>query len=222
MFLDFANSNYMCIWLKGEDLNVDIVWQYCDFSFVNIPNAVENMDLFDAKNYKTKLNKENKAFLKSSNRENWNTRILIKNFDAKILNKNDVVIDLDKMPKKKLFEQIKEFHSIQFDDVQWAFVLQFAKNLKELIVCSMLQSCAVDMENWNEFLSQVQEGWYKKLVNNELIGKAIVEDNAIAIMQYILKSPYNPQKKAVLQFIASNIKDGQRVWHLNSFWKALV
>jgi hypothetical protein len=225
---EFDASQFNCIWLVGDSPDVDVIWSAAQFEYTSTIDMLENFSLFDATNYKCIFKKEHESFLINSNRNNWNCKLLIKGL-AEI--KKNLVKDTDLVVvfpiNKNLDIQLARWfcskYNINFDESIWKILPNYTKNLKDLLVLSMLHDAQIDPQHWSEFLEEARVNWYSKFKENTLIQEAIIDDSAtIPVMQYLLRADSNVKRKAIAKFILANIKNSALIWDYDNLWKDLV
>ena len=221
-------SNTNCIWLIGKSINVDIIWNYYDWPIIdNIQNII-NYDLFQTTNYKYTLKKEDYKFFKTNNHAQWQSQVIIKNIDKidkDIVHKDDITLNIDEIEIYKLITCFINKYKIEFHKEELNFILLNITNLQELTICILLKECEIKLSEWNQFFKVIQNNWYKKLKENTLFAEGILQDSIIPIMQYVLNSPYTKniiKNKGAIQFLATKIKSGSKVWEFNKIWKSII
>lgn len=220
--LDFEEAENNCIWLVGDDVNIDTLWSLSSFAFVDDIQFIENYQLFDVGNLKCVFKKEYSAFLQKSDRLHWNAKLLLKiaALDQKLVHAQDLVIN-QKFSNKQLFRFVAKKYGMAFSSEEWEFVDKYAQDLQDLLAASLLSGAKVQVSNWESFFKRAEISWSAKMKNNTLLACAVM-DSAIPAMQYMLRADSNPIRRAIVQFLAASIKDGQRIWERNEIWKDLV
>jgi len=224
-YLDFSAQKERCIWLFGKnDPNIDVLWAASSFEFSNQIEAVENIALFESRDYKCIFRPEFGGFLKVSDRKNWTSKLLIKGTDdAKLPQSDDLVLDFEsKFSLQDLLRNFAAVYGLDFSPDQWKFIEKNAKDLKDLAVFGILQSAEIGLEDWDSFTQGVPASWYARFKSNLLLQDAIVTGNPIPILQYFVRADFNPVRKGISQFLLATIKNGDLVWEQNGIWHDFV
>lgn len=232
------DAEHRCCWLVGDVVDIDVLFAESTYEFRGDVELVENYDLFSsAVGYKCALSKEMlktcAQFFEKSDRTCWNKNLLIKASMGQLESikkcvdiHDDCVIVLDELKTAQLNMLIdwfvKKYSAYNcFNAQEMLFVKQQARSLKDVVLCSLLQSVGIVQENWHEFLSQEEVSWYKKMKEGTLLLEGL-SNSIIPVMQYMMRADNNVVRAGVLQYLAAAIKDGAKVYEHDELWKELV
>jgi|GEM_PF-2913130 len=232
------DAEHRCCWLVGDIIDVDILFAESNYEFRGDVEFVENYDLFSsALGYKCVLSKEMiktcMQFFEKSDRKCWNKNLLIKanmgqleQIKKSVDIHDDCVIVLDELKSAQLNMLIdwfvKKYSSYAcFNAQEMLFVKQSAGSLKDVAVCSLLQSVGIVQENWHQFLCQEEISWYKKMKEGTLLLEGL-SNSIIPVMQYMMRADNDVVRAGILQYLAAAIKDGAQVYEHDQLWKELV
>ena len=223
---NFNEIESKCIFLIGSAPETAFLWQASNFKTTESPEEIENSNLFEGSDLKLSFKKEYKDFLKFSNRENWEFKLLIK--DAKeadlenISHANDCIINLDKIKQKTYLKNFAQAHNFEFNKEEWDFINKYIDSFIGLNIANTLKNANVPLESWIIFFSLERASWYKELKENKLIKNGILEDNIMPRIQYALKASSSSKEKAILKYILANIKNRAMIWEFPKLWESLV
>lgn len=231
--LDFDTSSAACVWLVGDDINAYIIWLFAD-TFVHSNNieSIENYEIFaSADDIKAVFNKSMVSFLNQSQRKFWNGRLLLRAIGAdfeQCVHQDDTVVrfdqkyDYNKLQQWFLQKYQEKLFGANFDEKTRQFVGKNVLNLNDLVVCGVLASADIAIDDWPDFLQENVISWSQKFRQKTLLTDALLNDTIMPAAQYMLRADENMARKALLHFLLANIKDGAKLWEMNGLWKNLI
>lgn len=227
-----------CTWFIGDDINSYVLWNMQPGKIVNFIDDIENYDLFEEMGkikaiFSKEFAKKYEKFLENSNCQYWNKQLFIHasshylKYATKLAEKHghQVILlnDLARNDLVQLFGFIIKKYDMHFSFEQVNFIKKYVPDLRHLIVCNLLSVANISLNNWQEFLPESSVSWYKYLKEGKLLLEGIINtQKIIPIMQYMLRADSNIVHKGILEFLASMIKDGAKIYEYNNLWKELL